>query len=474
MENKQQQLFERNTYTPMDVFQVRSSVSLFLNREETFSEQTLKTSNNNPDGNLHQRTGGHKAKVFVLNIENKPLMPCKSAKARHLLKDNKAEVVSIKPFTIRLKFECENTTQNIVLGIDSGYKYVGFSANTNTFELISGQLKLRTDVSKKLTKRRMYRRLKRNKLWYRKPRFLNRVKSKKKGWLAPSIRHKIDTHIRLINKIKSLLPITKTIIEVAKFDTQKLQNIDIKGIEYQEGQMQGYDNLRAFILYRDNYTCQICKKKEGILNIHHIIQQKDGGSNRPNNLVTVHKSCHNKFHKGKIKHKFIKPKSFKQTVIMNNIRKYIIDKLNCDYTYGYITKRNRIKSHLDKSHINDAFVIAKGDNNNINLRCDQFEIKQVRRHNRCLQLNRNGFKPAIRQQRYKFQPNDTVSVDNKTYKVKGMHCKGTRIMVSDGITDKSINQNNVILNNYGQGLNFEALLLIHPTFEKVGFFEVIP
>jgi len=93
---------------------------------------------------------------------------------------------------------------------------------TKSKEFLSGELTLRTDVSKKLTKRRMYRRNRRNKLWYRKARFLNRVKSKHKGWLPPSIQHKIDTHIRLIEKIKKLLPITKTIIEVAKFDTQKI------------------------------------------------------------------------------------------------------------------------------------------------------------------------------------------------------------------------------------------------------------
>ena len=471
MEKVQQQLFERDTYTPTVVFQDCSPVAMSLNREETLSEHGSETSDNSLDGNLHRQTGGLNARVFVLRIDNKPLMPCTPTKARHLLRDNKAEIVSIKPFTIRLKFRCENKTQPITLGIDSGHKHVGFSAVTEKNELISGELKLRQDVSKKLQDRAMYRNNRRSKLWHRKPRFLNRTKSKKKGWLAPSIRHKVETHVRLIDKLKCILPITNTIIEVAKFDTHKLQDVDIKGVGYQEGQMQGYDNLRAFVLYRDRYTCQICNKTDGVMNIHHIIQRKDGGSNRPDNLVTIHKTCHDKFHKGKIKHRFTRPKSFKQTVIMNNIRKYIVDRLDCDHTYGYITKRKRIKFSIKKSHTNDAFVIAESCNQS---RCLPFGVKQVRRNNRCLQKNRNGFAPAIRRQRYQYQPNDTVSIDGRRYSVKGVHCRGTRVMVSDGISkDRSISLKKVELKYHGQGLSFGDMSSIHPTFEKVGILEVV-
>ncbi len=469
MEKEQQQLSERDTYIPTVVFQDCSPVAMPLNREETLGEHGLKTSVNILDGNQHRQTGGLIAKVFVLSIDNKPLMPCTPAKARHLLNDKRAEVVSRKPFTVKLKFECENKTQPIKLGIDSGHKYVGFSAVTKKKELISGELKLRQDVSKKLQDRAMYRNNRRSKLWYRKPRFDNRKRNA--GWLAPSIRHKVETHIRLVDKIKALLPITKVIVEVAKFDTQKLQDVDISGVDYQQGQMQGYDNLRAFVLYHDKYTCQICNKTDGIFNIHHIIQRKDGGSDRPDNLVTVHKSCHDKFHKGKIKHKFTKPKSFKQTVIMNNIRKYIVDMLECDHTYGYITKRKRIELGIDKSHVNDAFVISDGNGQD---RCRPLRIKQVRRHNRCLQKNRKGFAPAIRRQRYKYQPNDIISAGNKRYMVKGVHCKGTRVLVSDRISkDKSICLKKVELINYGQGLSFEVISSIPPSFEKKGILEVV-
>jgi len=445
----QQQLGRRNTCTPTNTSLVCSSVIMSLNKEETLSEHNLKTFPNNLEENQHQQAGGFKAKVFVIAKSGKILMPCKPAKARHLLRDNKVEVVSCKPFTIQLKFDCEEQTQPVTLGIDSGYKLVGFSATSKKEELMSGELRLRTNVSKKLEERRMYRRNKRNKLWYREPRFLNRVSSKKGGWLVPSVQHKVDTHIRLVKKIRSLLPITRTVIEVAKFDTQKLQNVDIQGVEYQEGQMSGYDNLRAFVLHRDNYTCQICKKRDGILQTHHIIQRKDGGSNRPDNLVTVHEKCHKDFHSGKIKHAFTKPKSFKQTPLMNNIRKCVVDKLVCDYTYGYITKRKRLELGLDKTHFNDAFVISDGVNQ---VRSKVFDVIVSRRNNRCLQLNRKGFAPSIRKQRYNVQPNDVVKFDDKNYLSKGSHNKGSRVIIEFNGKSKSVSIKKLEVKSYGKGI----------------------
>ncbi|MCK4626826.1 MAG: HNH endonuclease [Phycisphaerae bacterium] len=471
MEREQQQLSGRDTNTPTDASQVCSTVGLALNRDENLSEQTSETPDNSPDENLRQRTGGLEARVFVLNTDDRPLMPCTPAKARHLLDDKRAEVLSVKPFTIRLKFECENEVQPISLGIDSGYKTVGFSAVTDRAELMSGELKLRSDVSRKLKDRRMYRQNKRNRLWYRQPRFNNRTKNRKENWLPPSIQHKVDTHIRLIDRLKSILPISEVTVEVAKFDAQKLQDADIEGIGYQEGQMQGHDNLRAFILYRDRHTCQICNRKGGMMNIHHIVRKTDGGSDRPDNLVTVHKTCHDKFHRGNIEYAFKKPESFRQAVLMNNIRKYVADRIDCNHTYGHITKRQRINIGLGKSHVNDAFVIADGDRQD---RCRQSAVRQVRRNNRCLQKNRKGFKPAIRRQRYRYQPNDSVLIANKRYVVKGTHCRGSHVMVSDGLSkSKSIKVDMLGSQVYRQGISFEEQTSIHPTFKKVGFLEVV-
>ena len=106
---QKQKLDRRDTYTPTDAPQVRGSVILSLNRDQSLSEQNLKTLSNNPDVDLLPPAGGHNANtlVFVLNDDGKPLMPCKPAKARHLLRDRKARVSSSNPFTIRLLWHCE-------------------------------------------------------------------------------------------------------------------------------------------------------------------------------------------------------------------------------------------------------------------------------------------------------------------------------------------------------------------------------
>lgn len=442
-----QQLGKRNTYTPIDTSLVCSSVSLSLNREETLSEQTSKTSPNNLEENQQSGMTEQNLRVFVLNMRGQPLMPTTPRKARALLKKEKAVVVSCKPFTIQLTIATGETKQEITLGLDTGSKTMGYSAITYKKEMLCGEINLRTDVSCKLTERRMYRRNRRNKLWYREPRFNNR--KREEGWLAPSIQHKLDTHKRLISQIKTFLPITKTVIEVAQFDTQKLQNVDIEGVEYQQGQMSGYNNLRAFIFTRDKYTCQICKKKGGIFETHHIIQRKDGGSNRPDNLVTLHLKCHKDFHSGKIKHMFTKPKSYRDTTVMNNIWSRVVNVLGAEPTFGYITKTKRLEIGLEKSHYNDAFIISGGEKQT---RSKPIISKQMRRNNRCLQLNRKGFSPSIRRRKYSIQPNDVVSYQGKDYLTKGSHHKGKRaIIIFDG-KNKSVDVKNLEVKSFGKGL----------------------
>ena len=176
------------------------------------------------------------------------------------MKKRKASVIRRIPFTIQLNYPTAEFKQKITLGIDAGYSKIGFSAITKKIELISGEVSLRPDISKKLSTRRMYRCNRRSRLWYRKPRFNNRKKSKPKGWLAPSIKHKLDSHIRLVETIKKLLPITRTIIEVASFDTQKMQNPNIQGVEYQQGTLFGY-TIRNYLLEKWDHRCVYCRKK---------------------------------------------------------------------------------------------------------------------------------------------------------------------------------------------------------------------
>jgi len=445
-----QKLDGRDTYTPTDAPQVRSNCDSVIKHDCEVGQvlQSLKTPTNNSDVDLLQHTGGHKATVYayVINKNGEPLMPCKPAKARHLLKEGRAEVINRKPFTIRLLWDCEDNVQPIRLGIDAGYSTVGFSAVSDKKELVSGELTLMKGISKRIEQKRNYRRTKRNKLWYRQPRFLNRAKPK--GWLAPSIQHKLDSHVRLVEQMKAILPITKVIVEVASFDIQKIKNPDIEGEEYQQGEQMGFWNVREYVIHRDNHKCQHCKgkKKDKILQVHHINGRIEGATDRPEELMTVCMTCHDEHHTGIDIIPAKEIKNFKPEIFMTIVHWKLTELLDCEHTFGYITKHNRIKQGLAKSHVNDAFIIADGISQE---RCKSYEAIQTRRNNRCIQCNRKGYKPSIRRQRYKLQPNDLVRCGRKEHRVKGVHCLGSRVIFKN---KKTASVNNVKLICYGKGM----------------------
>lgn len=449
-----QKLERRNTYTPGNTSLVPGNCDCALNKIQSEpSVHSLKTlSNNSKENKLRKEKQNMRVSVYVLNMRGQPLMPTTPTKARHLLKQKKAKVVSRKPFTIQLNYATGETKQPIELGIDSGYGKVGFSATTDKKEVMSGEVTLRTDIPKLLLERRMYRREKRNKHhWYRPPRFDNRGQ---KDWLAPSIKHKLDSHIRLVEKIKKLLPITNVTVEVASFDIQKIKNPSINGEEYQQGEQTGFWNTREYVLHRDNHECQHpnCKhKKDIILCAHHINGKSEGATDRPEELITLHKTCHDEHHAGKNVLPKVKIKQFKPETFMTAIRWKLVNALGCKHTYGYITKSGRIELKLPKSHVNDAFVIAGGTTQE---RCEPFVIKQVRRNNRCLQINRKGFKPSIRRKHYGLQPYDRVTYASKEYQVKGVHSRGAYIIIADAIEKLDVSIKKVELVCYGKGLQF--------------------
>lgn len=326
--------------------------------------------------------------VYVLNINGEPLMPTnRHGKVRRLLRDNKAKVVKKSPFTIQLLYETSNFKQEISLGVDSGSKHIGLSSTTTDEVLFEADVELRNDIVDLISTRREFRRSRRNrKTMYRKARFNNR--KKKENWLAPSIQQKIDSHVTMIGKVNKILPISKTIVEVASFDIQKINNPNISGKEYQEGEQLDFWNLREYIFFRDNYTCQCCKgkSKDKILNVHHIESRKTGG-NAPNNLVTLCETCHRDYHKGKIKlPKTIKRgMSFKDASFMGIMRWSLYEKLktlypNVSLTYGYITKNTRIKNNLPKDHYIDARCISGNPLAKSN--GEVYHYKKVRCHNR--------------------------------------------------------------------------------------------
>lgn len=324
--------------------------------------------------------------VYILNKNGCPLMPCKASKARRLLKDGLAKVVKRTPFTIQMLHGSSGYKQEIVLGVDAGSKVIGLSATTNKSELYSAEVVLRKDITNLISTRSQYRRTRRGrKTRYRQPRFLNRVKSKHKGWLAPSIENKIRTHLSIINKIHQILPISKIIVETASFNIQKIKKLEISGEEYQTGPQLGFWNTREYVLHRDGHKCQGKSGCTGkILNVHHIESRKTGGDS-PGNLITLCKECHSKFHAGNLKLNLKRSQSFRDAAFMGIMRKTFYNRLKESYsdvelTYGYITKSTRILNGLPKEHRVDALCIT--GNPGVKRSDNWYYIKQTRKHNR--------------------------------------------------------------------------------------------
>ena len=373
--------------------------------------------------------------VYVLDKYGHPLMPTdRYGKVRRLLNNDKAKVIKRCPFTIQLMYESTTYTQDVSLGIDAGSKHIGVSATTTNRELYAADVELRNDIVELLSTRREARSARRNrKTRYRKPRFNNRKRPD--GWLAPSIRAKVDTHLKVVEDVYKILPITKIIVEVASFDIQNIKNPDISSTDYQQGDQLNFWNVREYVLFRDNHTCQCCKgkSKDKILNVHHIESRKTGG-NAPNNLITLCETCHKGYHNGTVKlPKSIKRgMSFKDATFMGVMRWAFYNKLKKAYpdvnlTYGYITKNVRITNNLPKEHHIDARCIS-GHPTAEPLGYLYYQ-KKVRCHNRQIhkfKVNKGGIRKH-NQSEYlvkDFRLFDRVKYNNTEYFIFGRRTTG--------------------------------------------------
>ena len=329
-------------------------------------------------------------RIFVMNMRGDPLMPCTQKKARILLKEGKAVIYKYDPFTIQLTYATGETKQDCHIGIDTGSKHIGMAITSENKVLFKGEIELRQDVKSNIDTKHIYRRSRRNrKTRYRQPRFLNRKRSDK--WLPPSLQNRVDHTFHWIDTFCSLVSDPILHIEVGKFDTAKMINPEINGVDYQHGQTYGFFEERYFIFARDNYTCQCCgKSKDKILQTHHIIYRSNGGTDRVDNLITVCTDCHtSKNHqKGGILYKWQeqhkKVKQYKEPPFMNAIRKRIFARYpNAHTTYGSETTPHRKELGLEKTHYNDAITIS----GITNIKEDPKEwllIKQFRKKKRSL------------------------------------------------------------------------------------------
>jgi len=379
--------------------------------------------------------------VHVLNKDGKALMPCHPAKARILLREGKAKPVKgkIGYFTIQLLYGSSGYKQDIVVGIDTGAKRVPIAAVGNSRIYYAKEKILRTDVKKQLSDRARYRRTRRSrKTRYRKPRFLNRVKtkcaqcgvnnvpkvwkkvkrkngkSKKKGCngraqlcrkcqgkkgqhqkphiLAPSVSNRAESILNDIHKLSQTLPISKIVVEIASFDTQKMANSLIEGIEYQHGTLFGCE-IKQYLLMVNKHKCAYCGGLSGdnILEIEHTFPQSKGGTDKVSNLTVSCRICNEakgsmtldqwarilRFSSSEISEKRLKnisaikrqsklKKGFQYSALTQSYKNYLLDELRKDFTvevtFGARTKYYRNQLSLPKSQLNDALVIASEGN----------------------------------------------------------------------------------------------------------------
>jgi RRXRR protein/HNH endonuclease len=299
--------------------------------------------------------------VYVINHNGHPLMPCKPAKARKLLRDRRATVIGRCPFTIKLLWDCEEHVQEVTLGIDKGSYVTGFCCVGTGKILLSGAISHRRDVKAKMDARRINRRKRRSRKWHRAARFLNRRASKRSGRLPPSIKTNVEEVIRVVRQIP--LPIGKIVIEDVQVDIARLNTPTLKGSPYQDSRRLD-ENLRIACLMRDGYTCQQCGKQHTRLEAHHIVFRQQGGKDSLTNLVTLCEPCHKKVHQGKVTLKVTGVSGHLDQIAQRSMqgKSYLYAALGrqvpLSMLFGYQTATWRKARNLPKAHDADALCIA--------------------------------------------------------------------------------------------------------------------
>ena len=408
--------------------------------------------------------------VYVLGMDGDPLDPTHPTKARILLKRKKAKVVRRLPFTIKLTYEIKNPkTQKYTLGVDTGFSKLGTAVINEKDEVVYlSEVTLRNNIKNIMKDRNQTRRARRNRnTRYRKPRWLNRKNSIKTDRYPPTMISKFNSHMKEIKFIKSILPISKINLELAKFDNHALSNPLVKYNKwmYQKGLKFGFANTKAFVLNRDKYTCQHCKTKQGTLEVHHIIFRSNGGSDEPDNLITLCRNCHRELHLGKISLKNTKglKRKNKQAAAtqMNILRSMIIKKFNLHFnlsfteTYGFITKEVRQYLNLPKEHYFDGVAICY---------CNKINENKIFFKTNLVQLKRCVSKGDYKRQEFRrgkmlnltkaktqgFRRYDTIKYFGKRYFIGSRNSRGYALLVD-------INLNKIDFSFLGKGRKIPKL-----------------
>ena len=303
--------------------------------------------------------------IYVVDANGQPVMPTsRLGMVRRWLKSGQAIWFGNSRKIIQFVRPITTYTQNLTLGVDAGF-HLGMSVVGNHREYYSSE-SIRKSEKDKLTTRRELRRTRRNHLRYRQKRFNNR--RRKPNWLAPSVQHRLDFTIKEIKRVYNFLPITNLVVEVSPFDNQKLVNPTIKPWQYTQGKMHGFKTVKDYLLARDNYRDALDGKQypESQLRIHHLVQRKDGGSNQPDNLILLSDVHHNQANHvngtlAKLRNNRQKMIDYPGAYFMSILAARLNDYFDSyQTTQGYIMANLRHLYQIEKSHRNDAFVIAGG------------------------------------------------------------------------------------------------------------------
>lgn len=301
-------------------------------------------------------------KVFVIDGEGNPLLPTHAARARKLLSAGRASVARMVPFTIQLTRVVAAPVGAFILGIDDGAKKVGIALiDAVTHEVVlTREIDLRQDVPRKMVQRKMYRRARRSrKARYRAPRS---HRTKAAGWLAPTIRQKKDSVVRVAADLQQVVNLTEVVVEQGQFDTPSLAaGRPLSGEDYQIPRYVGRD-FRAKVLWRDRYTCQHSGTQEQ-LQAHHLHFQSEGGSDTPENGLTLCADCHAALHRGEWTLSAPSPKRFQYPAHLQLGKYYLVAQLErlgvvVHTCVGWMTCYWRQQLGLDKSHANDAIAMV--------------------------------------------------------------------------------------------------------------------
>ncbi|HZY99168.1 MAG TPA: RNA-guided endonuclease IscB [Candidatus Baltobacteraceae bacterium] len=319
--------------------------------------------------------------VFVLDKRRQPLMPCSEKRARLLLRRGRARVHRLHPFCIRLTDRVGGTIQPLALKIDPGSKATGLAlvhqSKDALVTLALIELRHRGNVIREnLQTRKGFRRGRRSRnLRHRQPRFDNRRKGD--GWLAPSLRHRLETTMTWVRRLRALAPVAHIVEELVRFDLQQMENPTISGVEYQHGTLCGYE-LREYLLEKFDRTCVYCDAHGVPLQIDHVVPKARGGSNRVSNLVIACGTCNqdkadqvidaflsrDAAKRARIAHQLKTP--LRDAAAVNAMRWALLESLTAtglpvETGSGGRTKFNRTRLGLPKSHALDALCTGNLD-----------------------------------------------------------------------------------------------------------------